>query len=278
MPLPSRLGPTVAICLFVVAPTGCSAKDGHPGGVATGGSSGLGGSSNGGNGGAGGTSGGSAGQAGNAGIAGEAGSVGAGGAGSDSGPTDLPCTSNVAFRATGAAFVFPTPPDLAKELGALTYDHSARPVTIVLAAKPGGIGFMAVSATEPSTSGQVFPVGKQPELVGANISSGGFSNASAQISGWVRIVDQSGEKDILIENVELDATTSSKCATVQATVTAVIPPSQGSLSLELPGRKKTIAELAGGGSDGGQTLDGGAGYPLKMVFAGESTDFEFGSL
>jgi hypothetical protein len=292
MALPRALGLLASASFVAGALAACSGEDERPSGPAAGGTSGAGGSgasggsagSSGGSGGSAGSSGssgsaGNAGTAGSSGAAGAAGAAGSGGSGSDGGPIDEACASNVAFWATGAAFVFPTAKALAQELSALTYDYNAHPLTVVLAAKPGGVGLVAVSATESGSGGpQVFPDGKKPALVTAAISSGGFATATAQTEGWLRVVDQSGPKDIALENVELTATTGGKCSTLSASVTAVIPASQGSLSLDLPSGAKTIAELAGGSSGGGQTPDGGAGYPLKLVFSGESTDFDFGSL
>lgn len=284
-----RALPLLAGLTVLAALVGCSGDDERPGAAAPGtGGSGASGGSAGTGGGTGGTagtaggSGGSAGAGGSAGTAGQGGSAGAtggsGGGGSDGGPIDTPCTSSTAFRATGASFVFPTPKDLAKELGALTYDYSASPVTVVLAAKPSGIGLLAVSATEAGSAGQVFPSGKKPELVSANIFSGGFSNATTQLAGWLRVVDQSGPRDIELENIDVTATTSNNCASLLASVSAAIAASQGSVTLDLPGGQKTIAELAGGTSGGGQTPDGGVGYPIKLLFSAESTDFDFGSL
>lgn len=254
--------------MAVVTVASCSDDEGRPKAPGSGGSGGAG------------ATGGESASGGMAGIA-SGGSAGSGGGVGGSGaapPTDgaldEPCTSNVAFWATGAAFLFPTPQGLAHELSALTYDYEAHPLTVVLAAKPSGEGFLSIGATEGDGVPQAFPSGKKPTAVAATIAAGGFSTATTQLEAWLRVVDQSGPKDILLENLSLAATTSNKCSTLSAIVTATIPESQLSLVLDLPGGAKSIQELAGGAA----SPDGGAGYPLKMVFSGEATDFDFGSL
>ena len=252
---------------------------------------GTGATGTGGSGASGGTAGASTGGASGSGTGGSAGASGSAGAGGSAGspvdastdgvtPLDPACEGTYAFWATGAAFTFPTPKDLAKELGALTYDYSTHPVTIVLSAKPNGVGTLQIGATETDSGGvlQVFPAGKKPDPVAAKIQLGGFATSVAQTKAWLRVVDQSGPVDLEIDNVTLEASTASQCNSITAVLTAVIPSSQGSIALALPSGSTTIGALAGSPGSGGQGPDGGSGWNLRMLFTGESTDFDFSSL
>jgi hypothetical protein len=186
----------------------------------------------------------------------------------------------VAFCATGASFAFPTPKDLAAALGALTFDYNERPVTVVLAID-GGNASVGVSATEQASgaSAPTFVAGKKPQFVPAAISVGGFATTATQTQAWLRVKDLTGFKDIELNNVDLSVVTSNQCSTMLALLTAVIPGSQGGVTLDLPSGSTTIGALAGGSSGGSQTPDAGSvGWNLRMMFVGESTDFDFKSL
>lgn len=265
---------------------GCGNGDGRPQSAAGGGTglsnSGSGGSADAASGGIGASAGGG-GAAGSA----ETGGVGtfdagAGSGGNDGGvpPIDTACDRSMAFWATGASFVFPTPKGLASALGPLTYDYTEHPVTVVLAMK-GGSASVAASATEAPVGSQPpgFLAGKKPVFVPASIAIGGFASTASQAQGWLRIKDQTGFKDIELNNIDLSVVTSNQCSTMLAQLTAVIPSSQGGLALDLPSGSTTLGALAGGSSSGGQTPDGGSiGWNLRLVFTGESTDFDFASL
>jgi len=280
-----------ASCIALSAPVACSSgSSSHPGRV--GGTGGSGGRAAGGrDAGSGGTAGsagtgaaGTAGQStgGTAGGGGTAG-IGTGTAGNDAGggaggtpPVDSACSSPVAFWATGASFTYPTPPKLASALSGLTYDYGTHPLTVVLLPK-GGSARLAVSATETQSGGfkQVFPSAMAPTPVDAVLSAGGFHNSAEQSKGWLRVTDLSGSRDIEIDSINLSATTASSCNSIVATLTATIPSSQSSVQLDLAGGSTTLGALAqtSGGPDGGVQ-----GWNLKMLFTGESTDFDFASL
>lgn len=244
-----------------------------------------------GGGGAGGGSGSSA-SGGAGGIAKDAGSGGAidagtGGAPDGGAPDALPpidtiCAGKVAFWAAGASFAFPTPKALAAALGSLTFEYERHPITLVLDTQAdGGGASVAISATVADASGyqQVFPPGQAPAPVAAVLTAGGITTAQPEAQGWLRVEDQSGVKAIELHDIELEATTSNKCNTLLGVVTALIPVSQGNVVLELATGKTTIATLAGESADGGQTPDGGTlGWNIRMMFLGESTDFDFESL
>jgi hypothetical protein len=262
------------------APGAGGGNSGGSGGVGLGGGSGggLGGSSGGGLGGSGGM-GGSAGAAGSGqsggsggiGTSGAAGSGALGGAGGGTAPWDTECDGPVAFWATGASFAFPTPPNLAKELGALTYDHDTHPISVVLNVTASD-ATLGASATMQQSSGlaQVFLPGKKPDFVSAKLAAGGFGTTASEMQGWLRVKDQSGFKDIELNGIDLSVTTSNKCSTILALLTTTIPATAGGITLDLPSGSTTVGALAEGGS--------AVGWNLRMLFAGESTDFDFASL
>ncbi|MEZ4226606.1 MAG: hypothetical protein R3B13_37005 [Polyangiaceae bacterium] len=204
--------------------------------------------------------------------------VDGGGQGGGSGvpSVDTACDRSMAFWATGASFVFPTPKPLAYGLGPLTYDYGEHPITVVLAVQSGA-ATVAASATDLDTSGQSPGfVGEKPQFVPAILSAGGFASSASQQRGWLRIKDQSGFKDIEMNNIELSVVTSNQCSTILAQLTAVIPSSEGGVVLDLPSGSTTLEALAGASSSGGKSPE--VGWNLRLVFAGESTDFDFASL
>ncbi len=275
---------------------GCGGGDGRPSAAAVGG---MGNSS----GGSGNGSGGRSGSAGSAGVPSTGGGGAAGGTGAAAGtpgtggigtidaggntgggaggvpPIDTACDRSMAFWATGASFAFPTPKNLAAALATLTYDYTEHPVTVVLAVN-GGDATVAVSATEASGgSAPAFLAGTKPQFVPAAISIGGFATTATQTQAWLRVKDESGFKDIELNNVDLSVVTSNQCSTLLALLTAVIPGTQGAVVLDLPSGSTTIESLAGSSAGGGQTPPGSTtGWNLRMVFSGESTDFDFKSL
>jgi hypothetical protein len=219
----------------------------------------------------------SAGSAGAGGAGSAGGSAPGGGAGgsSDAGAADLLCAGDVAFWATGMAFVAPTPEPLAQALSALAYDPLSHPLSIVLA---GASAKMGASATQDGGSGlAVFPPGEAPELVPAIIAAGGFETGAPQAVGYLRFVDAMGPVSIEVTGVTLKASTSSGCSTLLATLTAIIPASEGSKTLHLKGGASTIAEL--GGSDGGGEKDAGPpSWEIRALFSGETMAFDFTTL
>ena len=102
---------------------------------------------------------------------------------------------------------------------------------------------------------------------------------ASQAQGWLKVKDPSGIKQIELSNIELSVSTSNKCSVLVGLLTAVIPISQGAITLELDSGSTSIAALVGGAADGGQIPDGGAlGWNLRLLFSAESTDFDFASL
>lgn len=274
-----RLALSLLVSLSLVACGGDESRPkaapGSGGSGATGGGGGSGGGATGGAGGSAGSSGGAGGVAGSSGAGGVAGSAGAAGA-PPVVPIDVACSGALAFRATGAAFVQPTPKDLAKELSALTYDYGEHPLTIVLLAKPGGQ--VTVSATETQSGGfnQVFPSGKKPDFVGLVLKQGGFASKDEIPKAWLQLEDQNGTVYVELTKVTVSASTASNCQSLVATVDAFIPSSQGSVSLALASGATTIATLAGPLGGGGQ--GSAEGWQLRMLFPAQATDFDFGSL
>ncbi len=196
-------------------------------------------------------------------------------------PVDSACQKSVAFWATGASFTFPTPKNLAAALGELTFDYEQHPVTVVLLTQSGGGMTLAASATEQQPGGfaEVFVPGQKPGFVPATVTAGGFATGASQAQGWLKVKDPSGIKQIELSNIELSVSTSNKCSVLVGLLTAVIPISQGAITLELDSGSTSIAALVGGAADGGQIPDGGAlGWNLRLLFSAESTDFDFASL
>ncbi|MGE0326885.1 MAG: hypothetical protein AB7K71_09105 [Polyangiaceae bacterium] len=268
---------------------GCSGEDDKPRQTAFGGSggSGNGGSTSGGTNASGGTgNGGSAGGSGGASVGGSAGTGGNGGAGGihTSGgnagngatggtgmiePTDLPCEEQRAFLASGMAFVAPTPSELGLALSRLTYDASAHPISVVARFKPTEASGVAwISATEASGSNQVFPQGFLPEPVDLGLQIGGFNSTQPATEGWL-VVNDGSEKRIRLTNIDLVATTSNSCSILNASISAVIPDTEGSIQLTLPSGSKSIAQLAGGTT---------TSWNVRAVFQAATTDFDFESL
>lgn len=243
------------------AATGGAGTGGSVGGAASGGSAGVAGSA--------GAAGGSGGGAGASTDGGSDGSPDA--SGDAAGAIDTPCTGNKAFVANGAAYVFPTPPTLAGALGALAYDASAHPLTVVLAVKGDGTAVTAASASHVVEGGLAhsYPDAMKPDLAAASVKAGGFATSTQQKGAWLVITDKSGEKYVKLENVAYSASTSSGCATALVALTAVIPASEGDVSIEMPTESTTLGKLAG-------PSNGGA-WDLKILFTAASTDFDFGS-
>lgn len=235
-------------------------------GTASGGAGGVGGAH---------ATGGSASEAGASGSKG-----GSAGAAPDGGPAggvdpaqaiDSACAGNRAFVANGAAYVYPTPPTLASALGALTYDASSHPITLVLAVAGDGTAVTAASASPDPESGssRSFPDSMKPDLTPALVKAGGFATTTQQQDAWLAFSDASGEKYLRLGNLAFSATTSAGCTTAMVSLTAVIPASEAGLSLELPSGTTTVGALAG-------PSNGGA-WDLKLLFTAASADFDFGS-
>lgn len=268
---------TAALVLGLLA---CSSEEhltplsGKGGSSATGGGGSVGGAASGGSAG---SAGAAAGSGGDAGDLPDASSEGGPDASTDAstpsegGAIDTACTGNKAFVANGAAYVFPTPSALAGALSALGYDASAHPLTVVLAVKGDGTAVTAASASHVVEGGLAhsYPDSMKPDLAPATVKAGGFTTSSQQKGGWLVITDKSGDKYVKLENVAYSASTSSGCSTALVALTAVIPASEGSVSIELPTESTTLGKLAG-------PSNGGA-WDLKVLFTAASTDFDFGS-
>lgn len=228
-----------------------------------------------------GSSGGSGGAGGGSSSSGGAGGAGGAGAGVpvDAGASDPPCTNDFAYWAVGMSFGAPTPQDLGLALSELAYDQSSHPISIILAAKGGvAAATMGVSATADNGAGsQIFPAGTKPTFVPALLSFGGFQSDGSQASGVLHLVDQAGPVDIELNNITVKATTSAGCANMVATLSAVIPGSEGDKTLHLKAGNSTIAEL-GGGNVGGPKDAGEVTWEVRAYFAGETMSFDFSTL
>jgi hypothetical protein len=214
---------------------------------------------------------------------------GAGGGGSGGGviPPDDPCYIDGAFSTAGMAFFSPTPPDLAAALDHLTFAYMASPraITVVLQASHGpDDSFLGLGATEDLGNGQAFPTGMAPVFVPALMGYGTFRTATPQGMAWLRVVDDNGSVDIELDNISLEAKTDNQCASIWATLDAVIPSSQEWTTLTIDGVTATLGDLAQGvGGAGGAGGSGGGGpvpssWPMRAVFQAEAVNFDFNSL
>lgn len=201
-----------------------------------------------------------------------------GGGGTDPGPDpiDVVCTGDKAFEATGMAFVFPTPPALGAAFGALAYDPSTHPITIVLRADTS-----VVSAS--AADGGAFV--QNPPWAAASIAVGGFSTLDPQPTAQLRLIDPSDGTpiDIALENLTLSATTEAGCAYATVLLDAAIPASQAGIQIPVGNKTKDIAELAddsggGGGGQGGGQGGGPSGWLVRGFFQAQTTSFDFDSL
>ncbi len=208
---------------------------------------------------------------------------GAGGVGGATGggelvaPADSPCFAEVAFWASGMAFMSPTPMALAKAFNQLAYDDSlAHPISIVLvASKPEQMTpSVGISATADNGSGlHVFPSGQKPEFVSATIGYGYFSTKTPQTSGYLHFRHEQGEVDIELRNLFVSAKTGSDCSVLYVTLDAVIPTSESNVALTVDGTATTIGELAGGAGGSAPMA-----WQLRAMFLAETITFDFGSL
>ncbi|MCA9629235.1 MAG: hypothetical protein KC766_16285 [Myxococcales bacterium] len=278
-------------CVFVLGVlAGCSSQDDKPRATAFGGSAGTiseGGSGQGGAGGRGGNASGGSAQAGTSGAGSDAGGSHSGGRGSGgvhtgtggetSGgsagdgeltPTDSACAEQRAFVAGGMAFVAPTPPELGLALSRLLYDPASKPISVVARFKPSeASGSAWISASELEGFEQAFPPGFVPEPVNLALQFGGFNTTEPAKAGW--LVVGADATRVRLENIELVARTSNACSVLDATLSAVIPDSEGAVELDLPSGKTTIAALAGGTT---------TSWNVRAVFQAATTDFDFEAL
>lgn len=232
----------------------------------------------------------SASSSGNGGEGGGPGGMGGGGGqgGADAGvelpseaaPADPPCTNNYAFWTLGMSFGAPTPQALAQALNELTYDFSTHPLSIILMAKDGvASAKLGVSATVDDGAGlQIFQQ-PQPVFVPALLAEGGFKSFNPQLKGLLRVNDTMGPVDIELENITVNATTSSACSNMVMILNADIPTSEHGKTLHLKGGDSTIGDLGlnGGGGAGGK--GGGAqSFAIRAYSSGETMSFDFASL
>ncbi|MCB9588408.1 MAG: hypothetical protein H6718_23570 [Polyangiaceae bacterium] len=277
--------PPLFTCLGALALlVGCSSKDkpqatafggnggaGAEGGSVQGGSTQGGSASRGGSANAGSSSGGS-GNSGSGGIhtgtAGDAsGGAAVGGSGGELVPTDTACEEQRAFLAGGMAFVSPTPPELGLALSRLLYDPASKPISVVARFKPSeAIGDAWIGATELDGFNQTFPQGFVPEPVDLALQFGGFNTTEPAKEAWLALGENTR---IRLENVELVAKTSNACSVLDATLSAVIPDSEGAVELDLPSGKTTVGTLAGGTT---------TTWNVRAVFQAATTDFDFEAL
>jgi hypothetical protein len=203
--------------------------------------------------------------------------TGAGGssaASSGSGPSpSWTCSGDAAYRATSTAFTSPTAAPLASALDELVYAYDARPISIVIH-QQGVERLGAASATADQGKGPVF-VAPAPPLGALDETAEGFGNLTPQPSGVLTVVDAQGPVTIALEQIQWRARPDEGCGSIWVAFDAVIPASEGEITLHLGGGTATLAALAGaaGAPDGGL-----AGYPVHAWFLGESMDFDFTSL
>lgn len=199
---------------------------------------------------------------------------------SEAAPADPPCTNNYAFWTLGMSFGAPTPQLLAQALNEVTYDFSEHPLSIILTAKDGvASAKLGVSATVDNGAGlQIFQQ-PQPAFVPALLAEGGFKSFNPQPTGILRVKDTMGPVDIELENITVNATTSSGCSNMVVILNADIPPSEHNKTLHLKGGDSTIGDLGlnGGGGAGGK---GGGAQPfaIRAYSSGETMSFDFASL
>lgn len=198
----------------------------------------------------------------------------------EAGASDPPCENDYAFWASGMSFSAPTPKPLALALTELAYDPASHPIAIVLAAKGGAASArLFVSATEKNGAGaQVFPQGKAPDFAPATLLFGGFESGAPQMKGYLRLVDMVGPIDIELSGVSVKVSTSSGCSSMLATLSAIIPNTEGGKTLHLSAGSSTIAELGGDGGGGGPKDPGEQSWEIRAIFAGETMSFDFTTL
>lgn len=198
-------------------------------------------------------------------------------------PADEPCLKNIAYQASGMSFAFPTPVAFASVLNSLTYDPGTHPIGVVLLGEKGAesasVGISAM--VEGAGAETVFVHGKDVPFMQAQLRHGGFETASPASKGWLRIKDDSSAPvDIELESISLRVTTRQECSQVLAVLDASIAESALGLVIEHGGQSATIGDLLvddGAGGEGGRSTAPGS-RQVHAVFAGESTNFDFGSL
>lgn len=222
---------------------------------------------------------GSAGGSGGAAGGGGAGGVDAGTGPTEPGPSDPPCTNDLAYWALGMSFAAPTPQALGLALNELAYASSTHPISIVLTAKGGvSTATVGISATADNGMGlQVFPTGTKPAFVPAFLSYGGFQTNTPQLTGVLHLVDAVGSVDIELNNIIVRMTTSSGCSNVLGVLDAEIPTSESGKTLHLKAGDSTIGEL-GAGAVGGEKDAGSVPILVRGFFTGETMSFDFASL
>jgi hypothetical protein len=178
------------------------------------------------------------------------------------------CDAPRAFRASGAGFVFPTPPSLAAAFNRLGYDYSTHPITVALHPE---LELVAASASAPAIGNpwQAFPDDRTPTPVPAELFLGGFKTVHPQQKAWLQLLDEnSASVNIELHNLTFSANTASGCTTLVASLNATVPDTQKSVSLTLDQAQHTILELAG---DPGKA----SGWPIAILLNAESVDFDF---
>ena len=198
------------------------------------------------------------------------GAAGAGGMADPTQPPDTPCVADHAFRAAGAAFVFPTPPKLARALSEASLDGGSRhPITVVLRGADPDKAKLVASASIPNATFEEIFLGT-PEMTSATIKSGRFLSASPQALGKLRIHDDTTDIDLEIVNLTVEVNTANGCGQAVISLGGAINASQRSKSLTVAGATATVDELAGG--------DASANINFATLFLAESVNFDFTTL
>lgn len=241
---------------------GTSSAGTSNGGSAGSANGGSGGTSNGGSS----TGGSSTGGSSNAGQGGSAGNS----TGGSGGPGIGPCIGNKAWGLTVDSWDAPTPSGLISTLQSVFPQGDG--LTVVLHLR-GATGPRMATSTIGDVSGIALPfwTPSAPTFTSGQLDATTFSYTSTQASGFLRVVDDSGEQFIALDTIDLSngQSANSDCSEMTAIWSAHVPASEGSRSLTVSGSTSTWAALAGSSANG---------WSLQAHVTGSATEFSFDDL
>ncbi|MSP24858.1 MAG: hypothetical protein EXR75_06760 [Myxococcales bacterium] len=199
------------------------------------------------------------------------GEQGGGNAGGNVAPADNACIGDFAFRAAGASFAPPTPKALALALTQFSFDSATEhPITIVLRSTDPAKATVAASPTSLVDFQEEFVPGLEPEFTAATIMAGRFISAAPQNMGYVRVTHETGNLDLRVGNVTIDAATASDCGQAMVSIVAIVPAAERTKTLVVSGKTTTVGALAGGSAAND--------FDVAMLFLAETVSFNFSNL
>jgi hypothetical protein len=173
------------------------------------------------------------------------------------------------------AFSVPTAKPVALVLNSLFYD----PIdyTFVIALK----GLNSPDTAQIALSSPVdlggkpgFPASQKPKTALLAYPSGGAQTSQPQEEAYLRLVDEEKSEIFLkLQQVRVDLLINSACNGATASLTALIPESEGGKPIMANGQKKTLLELQPLENPGGQGK--ADGWQIQATFLTSSVEFDF---